>query len=536
MLGGSNTPTATLTINGGKLANIDGTAKNFNAALIANLNGDFGVDDSLVASPGTVQFNGGTATIRNSDRTITVNNATLSFAGPVAQDGTDRSLTKAGSGTLSLNGSNTYNGSTTISAGQINVDSDGTLGTGVGSLVLAGGKLNSTASRGVTSDPIPNPINVTADSEVTTTSAAATVDMNLSSSTVSGSGKITFRNDGGAGAGLFQPRFTGSGAGFNPGPIQIDNGANGTTQLNSFNTTGTTQTFAGTISGTGSYNRSASTAGSGGMTEFTGSNTYSGGTTVNRGTLLANNTSGSASGTGAVSIGSNGTLGGKGSVDGLVTVNNFGIVAPGNPGVNNGIDTLTLKGGLTVLEGGNLNFDLGAPGTNDKIDLLSSTLILPATSLPSTAFVNLTDVGGLAVGTYTLIDYGTNDPGGSLSNVAVVGPGGFNYSLFDNAGATTIELHVTTPVVGLPGDFNSDGKVDAGDYVTWRKNNGTNNALANDGGLGTPIGPGHYDLWRANFGNPPGAGSGLGGAAVPEPSTIALVLIGLTALAFRRRA
>jgi len=40
-----------------------------------------------------------------------------------------------------------------------------------------------------------------------------------------------------------------------------------------------------------------------------------------------------------------------------------------------------------------------------------------------------------------------------------------------------------------------------GDYVTWRKNNGTNKALANDNGLGTPIGQSHYDLWRANFGN-----------------------------------
>jgi autotransporter-associated beta strand protein len=311
-----------------------------------------------------------------------------------------------------------------------------------------------------------------------------------------------------------------------------------TVQLESFNTTGTTQTFAGTISGTGSYNRSASTAGSGGTTVFTGNNLYSGGTSVPRGTLLANNTSGSATGSGAVSIGGNGTLGGKGSIDGLVTVDNFGIVAPGNPGVNNGIDTLTMKGGLTVLEGGNLNFDLAAPGTNDKIDLLTSALTLPATNLPGPAAVNLTDVGGLAIGTYTLIDYGTNNPSGSLSNFTVSGPTGFNYSLFDNTGATTIELHVTAAVVGLPGDFNSDGKVDAGDYVMWRKNDGTNNALANDGGLGTPIGPGHYDLWRANFGNPPGAGSGrgLGGAAaVPEPSTIALVLMGLTSLAFRRR-
>jgi hypothetical protein len=80
---------------------------------------------------------------------------------------------------------------------------------------------------------------------------------------------------------------------------------------------------------------------------------------------------------------------------------------------------------------------------------------------------------------------------------------------------------------GIAGDFNNDGNVDAGDYGTWRKNNGTNNALANDNGLGTPVGPGHYTLWRANFGKPPGAGAGLEGGTVPEPSAAVLLLIAI---------
>jgi hypothetical protein len=83
---------------------------------------------------------------------------------------------------------------------------------------------------------------------------------------------------------------------------------------------------------------------------------------------------------------------------------------------------------------------------------------------------------------------------------------------------------------GIPGDFNSDGKVDAGDYATWRKNSGTNNALANDNGLGTPVGPAHYNLWRANFGKPPGAGAGLSGTVVPEPGSLLFALAGLVGL------
>jgi hypothetical protein len=82
------------------------------------------------------------------------------------------------------------------------------------------------------------------------------------------------------------------------------------------------------------------------------------------------------------------------------------------------------------------------------------------------------------------------------------------------------------------GDFNSDGKVDAGDYDTWRKAfdgspTAPNTALANDGGLGTPITTAHYNLWRANFGNPPGAGSGdLLSASIPEPSSMLLLVFG----------
>ena len=45
---------------------------------------------------------------------------------------------------------------------------------------------------------------------------------------------------------------------------------------------------------------------------------------------------------------------------------------------------------------------------------------------------------------------------------------------FDNASLNLI----TANVVALAGDYNSDGRVDAADYVAWRKNNGTNNAAA----------------------------------------------------------
>jgi hypothetical protein len=84
-------------------------------------------------------------------------------------------------------------------------------------------------------------------------------------------------------------------------------------------------------------------------------------------------------------------------------------------------------------------------------------------------------------------------------------------------------VRVGRDVVGLPGDFNEDGKVDTADYADWRKNNGTSNPLPNDGGLGTPITSAHYDLWLANYGQPPGGGAG---SAIPEPAGGLLLAIG----------
>jgi hypothetical protein len=75
-----------------------------------------------------------------------------------------------------------------------------------------------------------------------------------------------------------------------------------------------------------------------------------------------------------------------------------------------------------------------------------------------------------------------------------------------------------------PGDHNQDGKVDAADYVVWRKNPAGFDANA-------------YDIWRANFGLPAGSGAAFKAGAVPEPSAVALagfVLIGMF-LARRRQ-
>ena len=94
---------------------------------------------------------------------------------------------------------------------------------------------------------------------------------------------------------------------------------------------------------------------------------------------------------------------------------------------------------------------------------------------------------------------------------------------------------VATP--GLAGDFNSNGVVDAADYVVWRKNVGTSNALPNNL-IGGTIGMAQYNQWRADFGNiAPGGGStgATTNAVVSEPATFMLLLFAAAGCCLHRR-
>ncbi|MCC7476517.1 MAG: family 10 glycosylhydrolase [Pirellulales bacterium] len=79
-------------------------------------------------------------------------------------------------------------------------------------------------------------------------------------------------------------------------------------------------------------------------------------------------------------------------------------------------------------------------------------------------------------------------------------------------------LPISMPVAG---DFDSDGDVDAADYIVWRKT-----------GINGQQG---YDDWRANFGRTTGNLSSGTSTAVPEPTTAAVLILLATICVSPRR-
>lgn len=105
-------------------------------------------------------------------------------------------------------------------------------------------------------------------------------------------------------------------------------------------------------------------------------------------------------------------------------------------------------------------------------------------------------------------------------------------------GYQSTEFHGDAPVVDIggvfdvqvrrpaqPGDYNSDGMVNAADYVVWRNHNGAAFDLPNrDPNQSGNVNQADYDFWVDNFGSTAGSAPSAG-AAIPEPATLLLALL-----------
>ncbi len=167
---------------------------------------------------------------------------------------------------------------------------------------------------------------------------------------------------------------------------------------------------------------------------------------------------------------------------------------------------------LTSNTGLNVNLPTGASQiqfdfirNNPATALVVNGGWLDATQIPATvngvSITNLLPTNG---------NWGSITATGTINTFFIVG----TEFLVDNFNATLVP--------GLPGDYNKNHIVDAGDYVLWRKN------------LSSRTG---YNSWRTNFGATGGAGAGLSidSIGIPEPSTLAILFVGLPCIAAKRR-
>ncbi|HEX3600222.1 MAG TPA: PEP-CTERM sorting domain-containing protein, partial [Lacipirellulaceae bacterium] len=122
-----------------------------------------------------------------------------------------------------------------------------------------------------------------------------------------------------------------------------------------------------------------------------------------------------------------------------------------------------------------------------------------------------------STGTGTTQNIGT----GMGFTLAAEDTGVFSVAVVTSGSSKILRATYLGGTVGVPGDYNGNGVVDAADYVLWR-NGGP---LQNDPTPGVQAAD--YTFWRSRFGATSGSGSSLAGAsAVPEPTSLILFVAG----------
>lgn len=443
--------------------------------------------------------------------------ATFTFSGIISGAG---NLIKTGTSKLILSGANDYTGTTTISAGILQIGDDGATGS-----LPAGAVENNATLRFdrtgtlLVSNPISGSGAVTIDCPINAGTVVLSGSNSFTGAVTVNSGALRITNSGALGstfsskniiltnaaAGNPQLRLDGSsgaidvpagfmfkignaaGAIFNEagdnilrGNIVLTSGGNAEGRVSTIagslrlagtitNDTAVARTFViGGATGTGQVEGIISdgtlTGGTvalrkieNGTWTLTGPNTFTGATTLNAGTLRIN-APGSLHASSTVTVNA-ATLAGDGTIGGSVTVNASGRIAPGSTTGSAG--TLAIGGGLNVTNmttgSGKLVFELGAPTASDKVTV-GGTFTFGSGTLGFDDFT-FTGLSGLTAGTYKLIT--ATGISGTLDSTKLTGTiGGFNAALAITG--TDLEIILTHP------------------FTTWQSLNGTSGSITAD--------------------------------------------------------
>ncbi len=157
------------------------------------------------------------------------------------------------------------------------------------------------------------------------------------------------------------------------------------------------------------------------------------------------------------------------------------------------------------------------------------TLGIPFGDLELHSFTALPALNGLTVRQFQDIVKTLLGGGSSIYSIADLRVLVDDLNVAFGAGFVTPIAQDHLRVPGIPGDYNANGTVDAADYTVWRDRVGTTMAMLNDP-IGGTIGSAQYNQWRSHFGQPAGSAGANTNAAVPEPATAGLLLLGMLAM------
>ena len=314
---GANVNVGNITLAGGTLAAVDSNHGDFGSWVFRH-NSVLSVTENSTVSATNVLMN-------NSSSINVAAGKTLDFTGTLTntRDNGNSTLIKTGDGTMTLSGSNTYTGTTTISAGTLSASN----------IVVSGGNSN-----------LGN-----ATSAVTLGAVSTQGTLSYTGNNASYTRGFTI---GGAGGGRLDVTTSGQ-----------------TLQVNTGNITGT---GLFTVGGAGNTTINANLTHTGGLTKenagtltLSGINTFTGAVVVNNGTLSA--TTGNSSASGAfstvsdITVNNGGTLtstenalfGHNGATEKAITVNTGGEIIAAGDNIN--VGTVTLNGGTMSNIGANLS-------------------------------------------------------------------------------------------------------------------------------------------------------------------------------------
>ncbi len=460
---GTNTFTGATGITGGTLAIGGGASLSDTSALSIAAGAALVLTDAdetvgSLAGAGHVALNGFRLTVGG-------DNSSTAFSG--ALDGAG-GLTKTGTGTLTLEGTNSFSGGAAITGGTVQASSAAALGSGGLSLegagtlqasgnIAYGGTISLTPSGG-------------AGGGTFQVDGSRTLEL---TGAISGTGGL---DKTGAGTLI----LGGGGANTYGGATNINTGtliATGGDAIG--NTSAVTVAFGamfvvagnetvGSLAGTGQVTLNANLTsggaadtvfdgnmtGSGGLTKtgtgtltLTGTNTFTGTTAVSAGGLdVAGRLSGD------VTVANLATLGGSGSIAGTVNVQTGGTLTGAQPA---GLS----MGGLNLAAGSSLNVTLDAPSQTAVFNV-TGDLTLGGT-------MNVTGVGGFGAGVYRIFSYGgtLTDNGIALGTFPAGYEGGLQTSV-----ANQVNLFVESPPYSTGfwnGAFTTPQQTVAGGSGTW---------------------------------------------------------------------